>query len=405
MMSKKDKSDHFDTHIGSVSGPVHTGKGDILIEHWDARGITAADMDALRRLLGDLRARVATEAPPELAKEARKQVDKLEKAATAEKPDVSTMKQVRDWFLKQPARGRRGGDLAGQSFPGQGGRSGRRPGGGRDSQAVREAGVGYVKFVLTLLLLVVSLTSCVPAEPTRVGTGEYAQVAFVVDGDTIELLDGRRVRYIGVNAPETGRPYAAEALALNESLVARAEVWPETDIQESDVYGRLLAYVWVDDVLVNLELVRQGYANAYTVAPNGRYTDAFARAEEGAREAGRGMWTSADATVRITALHYDGPGSDRIAPNGEWVELTNEGSVPVDMDGYTLQNAGLDLYTFGEVVLPPGATVRVYSGRGSDTATELYWGLASEEVWHNDCDTAYLRDPTGLFVDHFSYTP
>jgi micrococcal nuclease len=262
-----------------------------------------------------------------------------------------------------------------------------------------------VKLALALLLLIALLASCGPAAPTRVGVGEYAQVAFVVDGDTLELLDGRRVRYIGVNTPETGRPYAAEALALNESLVAGQEVWLETDVQESDVYGRLLAYVWVDDVLVNLELVRQGYANAYTVPPNGRYTDAFVRAEEEAREAERGMWTSADAPVRITALHYDGPGSDRVAPNGEWVELTNEGSAPVDLSGYTLQDAGLYLYTFDEMTLSPGATVRVYSGRGADTAAELYWGLAGEEIWHSDGNTAYLRDPAGLFVDHFAYAP
>jgi hypothetical protein len=99
-MSEKDKSDRFEAYIGAVSGPVHTGKGDILIEHWDARGMTAADVDALRKLLSDLRARVAAEAPPELAQEAQKQVDKLEQAATAEKPDVSAMKQVQDWFLK-----------------------------------------------------------------------------------------------------------------------------------------------------------------------------------------------------------------------------------------------------------------------------------------------------------------
>jgi len=99
-MSEKDKSDRFETHIGAVSGPVHTGKGDILIEHWDARGVTAADVDALRKLLSDLRARVTAEAPPELAQEAQKQVDKLEQATAAEKPDVGAMKGVRDWFLE-----------------------------------------------------------------------------------------------------------------------------------------------------------------------------------------------------------------------------------------------------------------------------------------------------------------
>lgn len=99
-MTKRRTGDTFETHIGSVSGPVHTGKGDIIIERWEARGVTAADLEALRALFGDLRARVATEAPPELADEALAQVDALEETTTAEEPDVSAMERVRDWFLK-----------------------------------------------------------------------------------------------------------------------------------------------------------------------------------------------------------------------------------------------------------------------------------------------------------------
>ena len=66
---------------------------------------------------------------------------------------------------------------------------------------------------------------------------------------------------------------------------------------------------------------------------------------------------------------------------------------------------GADLYTFGTVMLSPGATMCIYSGRGTDTAAESYWGLAGEEIWHNDGHTACLRDSTGAFVDHFSYAP
>jgi len=261
-----------------------------------------------------------------------------------------------------------------------------------------------VRRALLFLLLIVSLASCGPGEPPRTSTGEIAQVASVVDGDTIELTDGRRVRYVGVNTPETGHPYATEAKSFNESLVAGQEVWLETDVQESDQYSRLLAYVWVGDAFVNLELVRQGYANAYTVPPNVRYADTFVQAEREAREAGRGLWMPADAMVRITALHYDAPGNDQVDPNGEWVELTNKGDAPVHLSGYTLKDEGLHLYTFGAVTLAPGATLLVHSGRGSDTSTDLYWGLTGKAVWNNDGDTAYLHTPTGMFVDCFAYT-
>jgi hypothetical protein len=112
-MTRRRKGDTFQTHIGSASGPVHTGSGDIvisgplhtgsgdiLVEHWEARGLTAEEMEALRALFADLRTQVAAAAPPELAKEAQAQVDALEKEVSAEKPDVSKMRRVRDWFLK-----------------------------------------------------------------------------------------------------------------------------------------------------------------------------------------------------------------------------------------------------------------------------------------------------------------
>ena len=99
-MTKRHTGDTFETHIGSVSGPVHTGKGDIIVERWDVRGVTAADLEALRALFAGLQERVAAEAPPELADEAQSQVNTLEKAATAKEPDLSTMERVWDWFVE-----------------------------------------------------------------------------------------------------------------------------------------------------------------------------------------------------------------------------------------------------------------------------------------------------------------
>ncbi len=99
-MTKQGAGDTLETHIGSVSGPAHTGKGNILIEHWETGGVAAADLEALRDLFAGLRGRVAAEAPPALADEAQAQVKALEKAATAEKPDLSAMERVRDWFVE-----------------------------------------------------------------------------------------------------------------------------------------------------------------------------------------------------------------------------------------------------------------------------------------------------------------
>jgi micrococcal nuclease len=124
-------------------------------------------------------------------------------------------------------------------------------------------------------------------------------VVRVVDGDTIHVRVGDRVekvRYIGVNTPEVHHPRKGEepggrqALAVNRTLVERRTVRLETDVQSRDRYGRLLAYVWVGDVMVNAELLRRGYAQVMTVPPNVRHQDLFLKLQRDAREGERGLW-------------------------------------------------------------------------------------------------------------------
>lgn len=104
---------------------------------------------------------------------------------------------------------------------------------------------------------------------------ESLAVLHVIDGDTIILRDGRRVRYIGVDTPERGDPRlggaAQQATEANRRLVAGKPLRLELDVQAMDAYGRLLAYVWASDVFVNAELLREGYARLLTIPPNVRY--------------------------------------------------------------------------------------------------------------------------------------
>jgi micrococcal nuclease len=136
------------------------------------------------------------------------------------------------------------------------------------------------------------------SSPAKVTT---AWVVAVVDGDTIKVNFGGqvyRVRYIGIDTPETKHPdrgvewMGPEAAAYNEQLVGGKVVFLEKDVSETDQYGRLLRYVWVDDVMVNAELVRQGYAVVGTWPPDVKYHDILLGAQREAREAGRGLWGS-----------------------------------------------------------------------------------------------------------------
>ncbi len=237
----------------------------------------------------------------------------------------------------------------------------------------------------------------------RPDDGQTVTVRAVVDGDTVDLADGRRVRYIGINTPERDQPFYEEATEANRRLVEGREAWLVPGVQPRDRYGRTLAYLWVGDIFVNLELVRLGYANAYTAPPNVRYSKELLAAEREAREAGVGLWSPADVSLRIVRIVYDAPGPDEDNPNGEWVEIANEGSEDVNLQGFTLKDEANHIYTFPAVTLRAGATLQLHSGRGTDSKEHLYWGLVGDSVWNNDGDTAYLRDAQGRLVDSYGY--
>jgi len=137
-----------------------------------------------------------------------------------------------------------------------------------------------------------------PDQPLRARGGFLrAQVVSVRDGDTITvLIDDRReqVRLIGIDAPELDQvPWGVQARDALRGLVDGKTVRLETDVTVRDQYKRLLAYVYVGEMLVNLEMVRQGEAVIYTVPPNVAYVDDYRKAQAEAREAGRGVWNQA----------------------------------------------------------------------------------------------------------------
>jgi micrococcal nuclease len=154
--------------------------------------------------------------------------------------------------------------------------------------------------VAILIVLIVVLLTSGGGDDDSAGTGSMsATVVRAVDGDTIEVrIDGTEedVRYIGVDTPESVKPdtpvqcYALRASHFNAGLVEGETVRLVFDAERRDVYGRLLAYVYVGDEFVNAELVRRGYARMLTIPPNDRYAERFERLAGEAAGAGRGLW-------------------------------------------------------------------------------------------------------------------
>lgn len=136
-------------------------------------------------------------------------------------------------------------------------------------------------------------------------TGEEVFVVKVVDGDTIELTDGRKVRYIGIDTPETKDPrrpvgcFGKEAARENKSLVEGKFIILEKDVSETDKYDRLLRYVYLtlengQQLFINDYLVREGFAKASSYPPDVKYNEKFRQAEKYARENNLGLWGNCD---------------------------------------------------------------------------------------------------------------
>ncbi len=127
--------------------------------------------------------------------------------------------------------------------------------------------------------------------------GQEAHVRWVIDGDTIVLRDGRHVRYIGINSPETAKkgrpaePYAHAARRLNHQLVHGRRVHLQFDQERRDHYGRRLAYVFMEDGrMVNDLMVQNGLAYCLYHHPNTKHHQRLLASQQAAMDAGVGLW-------------------------------------------------------------------------------------------------------------------
>lgn len=177
------------------------------------------------------------------------------------------------------------------------------------------SGVYIIKTNNTQLMLPSFITPSLtplPTQPVASESAEIVTVKRVVDGDTIELTDGRKVRYIGIDTPELHHPtkgiqcFGKEAMEKNKELVEGKEIKMKKDVSDTDRYKRLLRYIWVpstssllrsssegqagQEIFVNEFLAKEGFALQATFPPDVANAELFRQAAEEARLKNKGLW-------------------------------------------------------------------------------------------------------------------
>lgn len=255
-------------------------------------------------------------------------------------------------------------------------------------------------------IAVLALGSCTPAvyDPeTTTPAGDAVVVEFVADGDTFRTTDGTTFRLDGINAPENGECFYAEATDALKRLVENASV--EVAATGSDQFDRTLAQVFAGNEWVNQRMVAGGLALATT--PREDETSDLVEAEAQAFADRVGLWAvdACGASTPLPAVGFD-PGTGEVDPPGpdeddlsaESVVVVNRGALAVDLSGWSIRDeSSRHRYRFEDrTVLQPGAAIAV-------TSADAGWDPGSNPVWNNGGDLALLIDSAGRVVDRYRY--
>ena len=260
------------------------------------------------------------------------------------------------------------------------------------------------KYFLAIVIIVIFIT------PFIFSNQEF-KVARVIDGDTIKLESGEYVRLVGINAPEKGQLYYEEAKSRLEELVQGKRVVLKEDFEDRDKYGRLLRYVYVEGNLVNVQLVREGYAKPYLLQ-NVKHKSKIQKAWENCLKEDLnlcGLGEKCDNTcIGISYINWNAQGNDCQNLNDEYLIFKNFCNISCDLTNWRISDRGYNSYTIPNFTLEAYDKVIIYSGEGKNTKNKLYWNNSGKEcnaIWNNDCegDTVYLINPKGEIVLEYSY--
>ncbi len=211
---------------------------------------------------------------------------------------------------------------------------------------------------------------------------EKVEITRVLDGDTVELSDGRRIRLVNINTPEKKFPYSELAKNYLIGFIGK-EVYLES--LGLDKYSRTLGRIFYNEQYLNKIIIERGMAHKYLVI-DGEESE-FAKSENLAIEQGIGIWDKSESSECVSA---------DINKYEEYVMIKD--SCGLDFKDWTVKDESTKSYTFKRDY---DEKFILYSKKGTNTDTEVYWG--KEKVWNDAGDSIFIRDKSGHLVYYYSY--
>jgi endonuclease YncB( thermonuclease family) len=240
---------------------------------------------------------------------------------------------------------------------------------------------------------------------------EEHNVTRVIDGDTIVIDSGEKVRLLGINTPEKSMPYYEEAKNFLVLQIENKTVSLEKGRENKDKYDRLLRYIFINKKLINEEIVKNGLANTYLLSGE-KYDNKLKNAENFAKTNKLGLWNfSIDnpcfSCFEISGINYDAKGDDCKNVNDEYITLSNNCNFDCNTKNVKIKDTGRNLYAFKNINLLANSKVILHSGAGKDNSTDIFWLTTPKKscmaIWNNDHDSVFLLDSKNNIILFKSY--
>ena len=263
--------------------------------------------------------------------------------------------------------------------------------------------------MLSRILVLILLIGCITSSDQNNATIKYnATISEIIDGDTVELENGERVRLLGINTPEKGEICDLEAKDFLEQQVLGKEITLEVGKSNRDKYNRQLRYLWDNNKLINAELVKEGLAHVYSVGEEDKYAQILGQSQAHAITENKCIWKYStekyvqEKCVSISEFIYNTPGDDSLNPNGEQLILQNNCTYTIDLTGWEIKDEATNTFKFPEFEFSGQSIVNIYSGKGIDYSNHIFMNHKTP-VWNNDHDSLFLRNEKGELVLYYNY--